>query len=68
MYAPPPTSHPGQVELPASSISGFNCCVAPELRHAYKYRHCKAAFCNLPHARDCAAISTKVGRREVGEA
>ncbi|PNW84881.1 hypothetical protein CHLRE_03g162250v5 [Chlamydomonas reinhardtii] len=49
-----------EVELPASSISGFNCCVAPELRHAYKYRHCKAAFCNLPHARDCAAISTKV--------
>ncbi|KAG2440363.1 hypothetical protein HXX76_004468 [Chlamydomonas incerta] len=49
-----------EVELPPASISGFNCCVAPEVRHAYKYRHCKAAFCNLPHPKDCAAISTKV--------
>ncbi|GLC35970.1 hypothetical protein PLESTF_001245000 [Pleodorina starrii] len=48
-----------EVELHGSHISGFTC-QQPEVRHAYKYRHCKAAFCNLPHPRDCVIVSTKV--------
>ncbi|GIL72582.1 hypothetical protein Vretifemale_2910 [Volvox reticuliferus] len=48
-----------EVELPTTQISGFTC-QQPEVRHSYKYRHCKAAFCSLPHPRDCAAVSTKV--------
>ncbi|KXZ56418.1 hypothetical protein GPECTOR_1g372 [Gonium pectorale] len=31
-----------------------------QVRYTYKYRHCKAAFCNLPHPKECASISTKV--------
>ena len=48
-----------QVELPVSELSGF-CCSEDEVRHSYKYKNLRAAFCNLPGSKDVGSISTKV--------
>jgi len=53
-----------QVELPMSELSGF-CCSEDEVKHSYKYKNLRAAFCNLPGSKEFGSkefgsISTKV--------
>ena len=44
----------------AARLDGFHC-AAPEVCHAYKHKHMKTAFSQLPQPRDgSAAMSSKV--------
>ena len=46
--------------LQATRLDGFHCAV-PEVHHAYKHKHMKTAFSQLPQARDgSTAMSSKV--------
>ncbi|GAX80629.1 hypothetical protein CEUSTIGMA_g8064.t1 [Chlamydomonas eustigma] len=49
------------VEMPVTDLSGFFCAL-PEVRHSYKYRNLRAAFCHLPSGsqKEFSSISTKV--------
>ena len=48
-----------QVEFPVDSLTEFTC-QGPQVRWSYKYRYLRAAFCNVPHQKDQAAVRTKV--------
>eukprot|EP00798_Chlamydomonas_sp_ICE-L_P022488 gene22488-29614_t len=47
-----------EIQLPMADLSGFQCS-GGEVRHSYKHKLLKAAFCNLPNPKEIE-ISTKV--------
>lgn len=62
--------------LPASSCTLIFACLYspalpphPQVRHTYKYKAMRAAFCSLPHVKDGAGqVSSKVGHDACVEA
>ena len=47
-----------QVSFPMDQVDPFQC-ADRELQAAYKHRHLRAAFCNVQHPKNQAAVTTK---------
>lgn len=47
------------VELPMQELSGFSV-AQPEVCFSYKFKHLRAACCNLPHPKEGTSVTTKV--------